>query len=98
MTFINHSVKFKYQGVEGTMMIGTYLLSSHCDKSAMIRTADTYGHRFLDGRTNGMSSDCQTARNLELIANITNSKSSHSMFGSCYFPLVRALSGLDEGE
>ncbi|PKC07476.1 hypothetical protein RhiirA5_418180 [Rhizophagus irregularis] len=44
--FTNHSIKFKYQGCEGTMMI-----------------------------------DCVTARNLELISNINNPRSNHSLYG-----------------
>ncbi|RUS17438.1 muts domain V-domain-containing protein [Endogone sp. FLAS-F59071] len=47
IVFINNSIKFKYQGVEVSVL-------------------------FLD---------CVTARNLELITNITNPKSSHSLYG-----------------
>ncbi|RUS27665.1 hypothetical protein BC938DRAFT_482923 [Jimgerdemannia flammicorona] len=66
--FTNHSVKFKYQGVEGTMMI---------DISPFIHT------------------DCVTARNLELIANITNPKSSHSLYGKPPGNQILALFVLD---
>ncbi|CAG8611279.1 2676_t:CDS:10 [Ambispora gerdemannii] len=44
--FTDHSIQFKYQGCEGTMMI-----------------------------------DCASARNLELITNITNPRSKHSLYG-----------------
>ncbi|KAJ3299721.1 MutS protein msh4 [Borealophlyctis nickersoniae] len=46
IVFTNHSIRFKYQVIEGTMMIDTV-----------------------------------TARNLELVTNIMNPKSTHSLFG-----------------